>query len=458
MTNKSISEIMTDFALGLKYKDIPPEVVEYGKMLLLDTFGVSIAAKNLEHARIVKNTVLEMKTTPQCTLWFSKDKVQLSDAILYNSALIHGLDFDDTHVGGIVHPSAAVVSTAVSVGEYMGATGEEVLEAIIAGWEIIVRLALAARGGFHDIGYHATGVVSPFAAACVAGKLMKISKKEIVNALGICGSQAGALQEFLHDGTWVKRIHPGWAGHSAIYSLMLAKNGFTAPRLVLEGEFGLWKTHLGTTEGLNEEFSNLGIIWHTNEITFKMYQTCHFTHTFIDLVLDIMKQKKLSAEDIERIECRIDSRGSKIICEPSESKYRPQNEYAMRFSLPYVVAVSAIKGRMTPREIDIDLAKDPQVLDMMSRVDCVIDESVSNPGHFPGWIKITLKDGRTYQKEQRYELGTAENPIAMEKVLEKFNNNIEGVLPREKAEEIMECVKNFELLESVAVLIEKMQP
>lgn len=453
---KSITELMTDFILGLEEEQIPIEVVEHGKMLLLDTFGVAMAAHNIKSIEAIRKAVIEMKTASQCTMWGSRKKVQLADAILYNSALIHGLDFDDTHVGGIVHPSSVVVSTAMSVGEYVGATGKDVFEAIVAGWEIIVRLALAARGGFHDIGYHATGVIGSFAAVCVAGKIMKLSRENILNALGICGSQAAALQEFLHDGTWVKRIHPGWAGHSAIYALFLAKNGLTGPRMVLEGEFGLWKTHLGTIDGLVEEFSNIGSVWHTPEITFKKYQTCHFTHTFIDLILDIKKQYGFSSTDIEKIECRIDSRGSKIVCEPEEAKYRPRTDYIMRFSLPYIVAMTAIKDEMSPKEIDVSYINDPEVLKMIDRVDCIIDDSVANPGHFPGWVKITLKDGREYQKEQPYEPGTIQNPIEMKDIELKFYSNTNNILSKKKAKEILESIKQFQSLKNVTQLTDKM--
>ena len=226
---KTISEQMAEFTLGLTYEDIPKDVIDHGKLLLTDTFGVAMACQDLDHAKAVKKTVLEMNSQKVCSLWGTDEKAMLADAILYNSCLIHGMDYDDTHVGAIIHPSAAVVSTAFTVGEMVGATGKQMLEAIVAGWEIIVRLGLAAKGRFHDVGYHGTGIASPFAAACVAAKLMGDTKETLVNALGICGSQAAAIQEFLHDGTWTKKIHPGWAAHSAVYALSLARNGYTGP-------------------------------------------------------------------------------------------------------------------------------------------------------------------------------------------------------------------------------------
>ena len=234
--NLTISEQMAEFALSLMYEQIPLNVIDYGKMLLMDTFGVAMSCQKLPHAEAVKNALLELKSPAVCTLWGGRDKASLADVALYNSSLIHGADYDDTHVAAIVHPSAAVTSTAVTVGEHVNASGRDMMTAIVAGWEIIVRLGLAAKGRFHDVGYHGTGIVAPFAAACVAAKLMGFSKETLVNALGICGSQSAALQEFLNDGSWTKKIHPGWGAHSAIYALLMAKHGYVGPKRVFDIE------------------------------------------------------------------------------------------------------------------------------------------------------------------------------------------------------------------------------
>jgi len=455
-TKQSVSEIIADFALSLQLKDIPPQVIRHGKLLLTDTFGVAMSCQKMEHASAIKRAIAEMSKDGPCTLWGSVDRSPLADAVLYNAALIHGADYDDTHVGGIVHPSASVVSTAVTVGEYVGASGEEMLAAIVAGWEIIVRLALASGGRFHDIGYHGTGIVAPFAAACVAAKLMKLPKTVLVNALGICGSQAAAIQEFLRDGTSVKKIHPGWGAHSAVYALMMAKEGFTGPRKVFEGDFGLWKTHIGTNEGLEEAFSDLLKVWRTKEITFKIYPVCHMTHSFIDCMLSLQKEHGIDPEDIASVECRIETRCYHIVCEPREAKVRPGTDYMMRFSLPYVVAVSALQKRMSPWEIDMKYALDEKVRALMDKVVCVDDNEKQNPGYFPGWLRITMKDGRVYTKDQRFEMGTPQNPISTDAVMTKFNNNLSAYYTQEQRQQILAIVDRFDSLENASELIDSL--
>jgi 2-methylcitrate dehydratase PrpD len=452
----AISAVIADFALNFNLDDAPWEVISHGKRLLLDTFGVAMSCRKTPHSIAVEKTVKSLGSAPQCTLWGSRDKVQLPDAVMYNAALIHGADYDDTHIASIVHPSAPVVSTAVTVGQFMSSSGRDVMEAIIAGWEIIVRLGLAAKGRFHDVGYHGTGLLAPFASACVAAKLMKLPASVLVNALGICGSQSAALQEFLQDGTCVKKLHPGWGAHSAVYALKMAENGFTGPQKVFEGKFGLWQTHIGDTSGLNEAFSNLNTHYHTPEITFKIYPVCHMTHAFIDCMLHIMNERGVSAPDIESIECRIEPRCYHIVCDPRDKKIRPESDYMMRFSLPYVVAIAALKGRVSPWEIDIDLANDPAVQDLMDRVHCVSDESKSNPGHFPGWMELTTKEGISYIKDFRYELGAAQNPIKFSDVSAKFENNLDAYYQPDGKKRIASLIERLDELADISELIESL--
>ena len=453
----SISRQMARFSLNLRYEEIPAEQLAHGRMLLLDTFGVAMSCRNLPHAKAVHDALEEMQMGTGCTLWGGKEQARLADAVLYNSCLIHGADYDDTHVGAILHPSAAVVAMAVTLGEQTGASGRDMMTAIVAGWEIAVRLGLAAKGRFHDVGYHGSGIIAPFAAACVAGRLMNVSEDELVNALGICGSQSAALQEFLHDGSWTKKIHPGWGCHSAVYALSMAKHGFVGPAQVMEGGFGLWATHCGGTDGLEEEMADLGSEWHTEEIAFKMYPVCHMTHSFIDCIQEIMRTEKLTAEDIESMECRIEERCYHIVCTPEEAKKHPETDYMMRFSLPYVAAITAIRGQVSPWEIDLKYASDPQVVDLMSRVTCISDESKRHPGYFPGWVRMTLRDGRSFVCDHRYELGTKENPIKLENVIEKFHNNVSPFYSEEQIARITDVIRRFDSLEGTAELLSALE-
>lgn len=454
----SLSQRIAEFSLSLQPSDVPEEVVEYGKLLLTDTFGVAMRCRNMNHAAAVKSAVEAMASAPQATLWGTDEKVSLPDAALYNASLIHGTDYDDTHVAGIVHPSAAVVSTAVTVGEYIRSTGEEVLMAIIAGWEVITRLGIAAKGRFQDRGFHGTGVVASYAAACVAAKLMGDSQSVLANALGICGSQAAGLQAFLQDGAWTKKIHPGWGAHSALYALAMARAGFTGPSRIFEGRFGMWMTHCGGTDGLEEAFADLGQVWHTKEITVKLYPVCHMTHSFIDCMCALMEENGFSAEDIASAECRIESRCYPIVCTPREAKTRPTTDYMMRFSLPYVVAMAAVKGRVGPEEIDLRYARDPKIRNLIDRISCVEDNSKRNPGYFPGYLTVSLKDGRILVKDQRWEMGTKQNPLNVQAVHRKFTNNLSPFYSGRQIQNLLDQVEQLQTLPNVERLVAALRP
>lgn len=455
---KTLSEKIADFVLNMDYSRIPADVVSHGKLLIADALGVAMACRELESLELIRRVVLANDSAPVCTLWGSGDKVMPADAVLYNAALIHGADFDDTHVASIIHPSAAVVSTAITIGELVGADGCQMLEAIVAGWEVSVRLGLASRGRLHDVGYHGTGIVSCFAAACVAGKLMGCSAEALADALGICGSQAAAIQEFNQDGNWTKKIHPGWACHGAIYALNLAREGFTGSKKVFEGKFGVWMTHCGGTDGLEEEFSNLGTVWHTKEITVKLYPVCHMTHSFIDCMFKLMNENGFDAEDIDYAECRIEKKCYPIVCVPREEKIRPTTDNMMRFSLPYVLSVAAVTHRMGMAEIDVKYASDPGIIDLMERIECVEDDTKKNPGFFPGYVTVRLKDGRELVMDQRFETGTPMNPLNREAVGKKFVYNLSPFYSEKQTARISDVIENFEKLQNAEELIEAMIP
>lgn len=456
-TRATVSQTIAEFALSLQLADVPAEILEHGKLLLTDTFGVAMSCQNMDHACAVGRAVESMGSAPQATLWGTGKKASIPDAALYNAALIHGADYDDTYVAGIVHPSASVVAAALTAGEYAGSSGKDILTAIVAGWEIITRLALASKGRLHDRGFHVTGVISAFAAACVAARLMGDSHDVLTNALGICGSQAAGIQAFLQGGAWTKKIHPGWGVHSALYALAMAREGFTGPDRVFEGEFGVWMTHCGGADGLEEAFSDLGRIWHTGKITVKLYPVCHMTHSFIDCMRALMEEHDFTAADIESVECRIESRCYPIVCVPREVKTRPATDYVMRFSLPYVLAMAAVKGRVSPGEIDLRYARDLEICGLMDRIRCVEDDTKRNPGHFPGYLIVTLKDGRMWEKDQRWEMGTEQNPLSIQAVQRKLSDNLEPFYSQEQIQNILNHVERLQELPDVKGLIAAFQ-
>lgn len=275
-----------------------------------------------------------------------------------------------------------------------------------------------------------------------------------MNALGLCGSQAAAIQEYLHDGTWNKKLHPGWGIHCALYALAFAKEGFLGTRDVFEGSYGFYQTHLGFTDGLFETFSDLGQVWWTKEIAFKFYPTCHWTHSDMDLLLAILDEKNATYQDIDTIECFIDPRGAGSVVEPPERKKDPETEYQLRFSLFYAMATAAVRRKLTMKEVDLRMMDDPEIRAMIQRVKITIDPAAEVPGHFPGKISVRFKNGEVVERAQPYETGCLENPAKMENVIRKFNDNTD-FLDAEKRAAIISEIRNIETSVSCDGLIRR---
>lgn len=455
--NNSISTVIADFIYELKFEDIPANVRELvSETLLMDALGVALASHEEEYADILQEVTISMGGREEATIWGTDIKVPMVQAALVNGTLIHGMDFDDTHPTAIVHPSSCIIPTAFAAGEFVGASGKDIITAAVGGYEIMVRLGLAAQGAFHDHGFHATGILGSFAAACTAAKLFNVKKEVLINSMGICGSMASGLQQFLHDGSDVKKLHPGWANHAGIYALLLAMRGFTGPTKVFDGKFGIWASYLGINNNLNNYFHDLSEIWHCLGITIKQYPCCHFTHSFIDCILNLKQTYGFSSEEVKTIECRIGERGYKICCDPIQEKKRPLTVYAARFSLPYTVATALLKGSISPKEFNKSYLQDKQISETIDKIVVIKDPMVENIGHFPGWVKVILHNGSEFQFEQKYEKGSLKNPLTQKDILSKFKNNASIFFAEENSNNLLNKIHQVESCTSINSIVKSL--
>ena len=447
------SERIADFAVDLAFESIPLEVIAKAKLHILDSIGVGFASAQEPFAQSIREAFGGLDGKQESTILGVSKLSSREYAACVNAAFIHGIDFDDTHIPGIVHPSSCIVPTALACGEAKSITGKQVLEAIVLGYEVITRIGMAAGGKFHDRGFHATPLCGTFAAALVAGKIEGEDTKQLVNAMGICGSQGGGIQQFLIDGTWVKTIHPGWAAHSGIIASILASRGFTGPSEVFEGDLGFFSGYLGL-ENCKLDFltEGLGDIWETLNMSMKPYPSCHFTHSFIDCALHLKMEHNIQWQDIKRIECRISPRGALITCEPIEKKRKVTTPYGGRFSLPYTVAAALVEGKIGLKQFSERCLNDKQISATAKLVDCVKDEKLSEvTDHFPGDVIIELKNGKRYRRRQEYELGSQENPIHEDEIGDKFRANLAeaGIDDEKRIKDILSVVGNLEQAPSI---------
>jgi len=450
------SEEISSFVSQLKYKDIPKEVVYKTKLHLLDTLGVAISfSQNTIIKDTIVKTVKELNTNNESTI-INSELLSSSDyAALANASMIHGQDYDDTHRPGVVHSSSIVVPAALACGEVRKISGKSLIETMVSGYEILARIGMAANEGFHKKGMHATPMCGTFVASLIAGKVNGLSNKELVNALGICGSQAAGLQQFLIDGSWAKIIHPGWAVHSGIIASKLASNGFTGPLAIFEGELGFFASHLGL-ENVRLEYltKDLGKVWETLNISMKYYPCCHAIHTFIDGVFYLQKNHNIQWQKIRKIICVINPLGAKLVCEPIELKRTPKTTYGARFSLPYTIAMSLLDGELGLKQFSEQKISDKQVFEITKKVDCINEDSFPRTG---GNISIEMEDGNKYHYLKEHPIGSPLYPLGEHQVLDKFKRNVLDIIPKDRAEQIIKSVLNIESVDNIKTLMSLLQ-
>ncbi|MGE5407180.1 MAG: MmgE/PrpD family protein, partial [Syntrophothermus sp.] len=313
------AEHLAAWSSSLRFEEIPEEVVSAAKLHLLDAVGTGLAALALDEMPAARAVALELGGEEEATAVGLPRRLGAASAALSNGSLMHALDFDDTHEAAIVHSSVVVAPTVLAVGEGTGADGEELVAAAVAAYETSARIGLAVPGALHVRGFHPTSVCGVFAAAAGAARLRGLSAEQTANALGIAGSQASGLMEYLADGSQTKPLHAGWAAHAGIAAAALAAHGATGPGSVLEGRFGLLASHVGEFDEAALA-ADLGSRWETTEVAFKAYPCCHAGHA----VLNAVTESGLGPDDVEEIVALVAGEVAVgLVLEPAARKLRP---------------------------------------------------------------------------------------------------------------------------------------
>lgn len=436
-----------EMAASLGFDDVPAPARLRGKLSILDALGVGLASNAFPYAdrALAGITALAGAAGGACSVLGRSERLPVRDAALANGILIHGLDFDDTHLPSIVHPTAACLPCALSLGEALGVDGRTFLTAYFAGMETAVRVGAAVRGGFHHVGFHATGIVAHFSSAVIAAKLLGLDARKIVEAQGMAASTASGVQVFLEEGAWTKRFHPGWAAVAGITAAYLAQADFKGPSRPYEGRFGLFDTHLqgkANDVDLDIMVADLGQRWHFADTALKPYPVCHFIHGCADAAIEL--GGLVDVGDIASVEAFLPRDTMPIVAEPAHAKERPSTDYEAKFSAQFVVATCLIKRRFNLPELQDDALRDPQVRDLATRVKCSIDPASAFPEFFSGGVRIVLKDGRELFRHVRVNSGAGERALDTEAVAAKFMASASLAVDEARAASVRDMVLDLE--------------
>jgi 2-methylcitrate dehydratase PrpD len=455
---KLISETLAAFAHGLAPAAIPQAARQRAKHLILDATGIAFASGRYEFAHKAMTAIAGLGGEGSVPVIGLPARLPPRDAALINGILVHGLDFDDTHSGGIIHATASLWPTVMATAYMRGASGAEALTAYIAGIESAIRLAAVGSGPFHQLGFHPTGLIGIFGCTLAAGTLMGLSPQALVSGQGIALSMASGSMEFLEDGAWTKRMHPGWAAQSGITAAALARQGFVGPSRAYEGRFGLFNAYIQAgieAERWGRATAGLGEVWETMAVAVKPLPACHFTHACSDAALALAKQHKFAVGDIERIKALVPAEVVKTVCEPEANKRRPANAYDAQFSIPYLVAASLVRGHFTLAELEPEALGDERILRLCDLVDYEVDPKSTFPLHYTGEVQISLKDGRKLVHREAHNRGCADRPLSNADIVDKFTGNARMSLSARQTDAVRDAVLGLEEAGDIRAVVDR---
>ena len=452
--SESYSRAIGRFARGLKLADVPSDVIAKAKLVFLDTLGIALASSTMDFGAMVSNVARKLGGDKHSVVIGSANRVAAANAVVANGTLAHGLDYDDTLEEAIVHTGSCAWMTALAVGEEVGANGAAVLEAAIAGTEVLCKVGLVAPGKFHARGFHPTAICSTFGAAAAAGKLYGLDADQWVDAFGLCGSQSSGIIEYLADGTWTKRMHPGWSAHGGVIACLLAQEGFRGPAKGFEGTDGFFKAFGGKNDYRFEKLLELGKAWEIPKLAFKSYPCGSISHPYMDCALKIKQKYSPPPDEIAAVVCCTAEGPVHRLWEPLADKQKPVSPYGAKFSLPFSIAVMLVRGRAGLEEFTEAAIADTTVLKLAAKVRYELDPTIDYPRHFSGHVKVILTNGRVLEENQPHPRGGLEDPLPPAEIMEKFRANARLALPMEVGEKISAAVQRLEELKSIVELSE----
>lgn len=416
----TISQMLARWGRELSPEALPQSTQNKARDILVDVVGLCIAARHTDYVGAVAAAV-EAGTR---TVIGHRNAASAGGAALINGTAAHGEDFDDTFEGGPVHSGVVLVPALLAAAEEWSLPNDRTMLGIAAGTELLCRLALTLPKAVHKAGFHPTAVLGTFAATfgiCVA---CRADEKVTENALGIAGSMASGIIEYLGDGSWTKRMHPGWSAQSALRAFALARAGFIGPKKVFEGTHGAFRTFAPSvtprTEALLE---GLGEVFVSDTITFKPYPCGTMIQPYIDCAI-ALRRKGARLEGIRQITCKTAEGIVHRLWEPLALKQNPPTDYAAKFSVPFGVALGLVRGHADLADYTASALADAALREVAGKVHYQIDPANPYPSAFTGHVRIDYEDGTSMEHDQDHMRGGVAAPLSRAEIDAKFAANL----------------------------------
>jgi 2-methylcitrate dehydratase PrpD len=396
---------------------LPPAMREKCSDLAVDVIGLAVAARWQDY---VAAALAAWDEDGPCTVVGHERTLSAGGAAFVNGTAVHGEDFDDTFEGGPVHAGAVVVPSVLAACERHNPDGASALLGVAVGIETLCRLALVSPRLVHKAGFHPTAVLGAMAAAAGVAAALRLNRRQIVDALGIAGSMASGIIEYLAEGAWTKRLHAGWAAQAGLRAALLAKHGFVGPRTVFEGTHGLFNAFARTSAGNYAALTDgFGEHWLAETLAFKLYPCGTMTHPYIDCARRL-SARRIEPHAIKEIICEVAEGTVHRLWEPLAGNQRPSNGYAAKFSQPYCIAAAVVHGNVGLDSFTDAAVGAPDVLALAAKVRYVVDPANPYPNAFTGHIRAVLHDGVIIEERQPHMRGGAQEPLTRTDIEDKF--------------------------------------
>ena len=457
---EKISHVLADFAANIKSEEIPEVVRERAKVLILDMVGVALRSRyDAESTDSLLRAVKQLGYgSGACTVIGDTEQYSPPGAAFINGTLAHSLDFDDTHATASLHPSAPIVPAAFAAAEMVGSDGNEVIAAIIAGYEIQIRLSLALGPRDHyNRGFHPTATCGVFGAAAAAGRIFKLTKEQIASSFGIALSQSAGSMQFLHEGGWTKRSHVGQAAMNGLIAATLAKEGFKGAVDAIEGKAGFLNSYSPSPKPL-KAIEKLGSYWHTMSVAIKPYPSCRYSHAPLDGIRMLAQKHEIAFTDVNSITIGVSQTAWDIIGGPQDQKQNPKNVVDGQFSMPFCAAVVLREGNMVWDDYDKHI-NDPETLALCKKITTVVGEQAEAefPENMSGSVNIHTSIGN-YSTHVKLPKGEPENFVTNSELRAKFDGLVRPYLGKTPAAMLADGLLALEREASIKTLLNQSRP
>ncbi len=441
------------FAAGLCFEDIPNDAVERIKLSALDSLGCCLFGATLPWTLKVADLAHAEGAKPVASFIGMGKKSSVSLSALVNGTSGHAFELDDIHKESIVHAGSIATPIALAYAEQKGgASGRDVITAMTAGYEVGHRVGSAATQSLFFRGFHPQGTSGAFVAAATAARALGLDAGKFQHALGIAGSQAGGLMA-AQEGAMVKRFHSGRAAQSGVYSAQLAAAGFTGITDVLEAAYGGYLSSYSDKPNASRLTEGLGTSWETLAVGYKPHAAVTSIHTALDVLGDLMRDEGLKPDDIARVETGL-SPMTHVHC---AWDYKAQGVTAAQMNLYYGLAVIAFDGVAFTDQYREDRLNDPKIFDFIKRIEARVDPEIEKMGaafRHAARVKVTARDGRSFEKLALHRRGSPENPLEPEDIVYKFRHVAGSCLAQDHMERVIALVQSLDKLDSTRELID----